>query len=93
MGRSEKFVFRTVFRTIPFTVLCTPSVVGVPFDELAMDKERDGLYPEVMMLSRISDSGSICQYYLDEESLNGDGCAEYLDLFHSVFGFVQAFEH
>jgi hypothetical protein len=60
-------------------------VSEVPFDEFAVDKERDGLDPEMMMLSRFSDTGSLCQYYLDEEeSLDGDGC-EYSNSVSAVY--------
>ena len=58
----------------------------IPFDELAFGKvsssgssTRMGIDPEMMMLSQLSDSESLVQPYLDDESLNGDGWTDYSD--------------
>ena len=64
----------------------------VPFDEFASDKvsssgssTRKGIDPNMMMLSQLSECGSLVQPQLDDESLSGDGWTDYSDTVSDMY--------
>lgn len=57
------------------------AVFDVPFDELAIDEERQGLDPYLMMMSTLSDSGS----YDDDETMGTDGWTEYSESVSTLY--------
>ena len=80
---NDKF-YKPICSLAERTFLCGQmdhAVSDVPFDELAIDKERQGLDPYLMMMSTLSESGS----YDDDETMSTDGWTEYSESVSTLY--------
>jgi hypothetical protein len=82
-ARNDKF-YKPICSPAERTFLCGQmdhAEFDVPFDELAIDKERQGLDPYLMMMSALSESGS----YDDDETMSTDGWTEYSESVSTLY--------
>jgi hypothetical protein len=80
---SDKF-YKPICSLAERTFLCGQmdhAVFDVPFDELAIDNERQGLDPYLMMMSTLSESGS----YDDDQIMSTDGWTEYSESVSTLY--------